>query len=73
MWKDPIVDEIRAIRRKHTEKFGGDVRAICEDLRRREQESGREFVTFADQPAAPVFAPLPNTTAPADASTNSPI
>jgi len=30
---------------EHTRKFGGDLRRICEDLRRIEQESGHEVVS----------------------------
>lgn len=71
MWTDPIVDEIRAIRRKHTDKFGGDIRAICEDFQKRERESNRKFVTFSVQPTNAVYAPLPDSTAQSDASTAS--
>ncbi len=59
MWIDPIVEEIRAARRRHTDKFSGDVRAICEDIRKREQESGRKFVTFAQNSTKAIVAPLP--------------
>lgn len=73
MWKDPIVEEIREIRHQLTEKFDGDLAAMFEDLRKREQESGREFVTFTDRPANPIVVPMPNATAPTDNSANSPI
>ena len=43
MIDDPIVNEIRRIRRKYAELFDNDLHAICEDLRRQERESGREF------------------------------
>ncbi|HUT89947.1 MAG TPA: hypothetical protein VMY37_10640 [Thermoguttaceae bacterium] len=42
MIDDPIVNEIRRIRRKYAELFDNDLHAICEDLRRQERESGRE-------------------------------
>ena len=70
MWFDPIVEEIRAIRRKHTDKFDGDVQAICKDFRKRQQESNRKIVTFRDRaeiapipplPAAPTHPELPTT------------
>jgi hypothetical protein len=67
MWVDPIVEEIRAIRRKHTDKFGGDVHAICEDFRKRERESNRTFVTFP-KPSSGVLAPLPGSVTQSDAS-----
>ena len=52
MRDDPIVEEIRRIRQQHTEKFNGDLHAICEDLRRQERESGREYVSFPPRPVA---------------------
>jgi hypothetical protein len=45
MIDDPIVNEIRQIRRAYAEKFNNDLHAICEDLRRQERESNREFGT----------------------------
>ena len=45
MIDDPIVSEIRQIRRAYAERFNNDLHAICEDLRRQEQESDREFRT----------------------------
>lgn len=35
---DPIVEEIRANRMAHTQKFDGDLKLICEDLRRIQKE-----------------------------------
>ncbi|MGH7199635.1 MAG: hypothetical protein ACREJB_03460 [Planctomycetaceae bacterium] len=46
MRNDPIVDEVRRVRQEHTDKFHGDLHAICEDLRRREREPGRRYVSF---------------------------
>ena len=43
MIDDPIVKDIRRIRREYAEQFNNDLHAICEDLRRQERESGREF------------------------------
>jgi len=42
MRNDPIVDEIRRVRQEHTDKFNGDLHAICEDIRRQE----REYVSY---------------------------
>jgi len=49
MLNDPIVNEIRAIRRAHAEKFDNDLHALCEELRRQERESSREFRTPEDR------------------------
>lgn len=35
---DPIVEEIRKTRREHAAKFNYDLKAICNDFRRREIE-----------------------------------
>jgi hypothetical protein len=44
MTYDPITEEIRAIRRELAAKFGNDLRAITEDLRRQEATSGRKYI-----------------------------
>jgi hypothetical protein len=41
---DPIVEEVRAIRMKHTRKFQGDLKLICEDLRRVQAEFPKRVV-----------------------------
>jgi hypothetical protein len=46
MWNDPIVEEARRIREEHAARFDYDLRAIFEDLRRRQQEGGRSVVSF---------------------------
>ena len=45
MIDDPIVNEIRQIRRAYAERFDNDIHAICADLRRQERGSDREFRT----------------------------
>jgi hypothetical protein len=50
---DPVLAEIRQIRAAHSDRFGGDVRAILDDLRRREQQSGRKLVSRAVDPPPP--------------------
>ena len=47
MIPDPT-DEIRAIRRKLAAEFGNDLHRIAEETRRRQRESGREFLTLPD-------------------------
>ena len=46
MWKDEIVEEVRKAREEYAAKFNHDIDAIYKDIKRREAESGREFVTF---------------------------
>ena len=52
MRDDPIVNEIRQGRKEHSRRFHFDLHAICDDLRRQERESGREYVSpSAESPA----------------------
>ena len=45
MWEDPIVAEVRKIRQKLAAKFHYDVRAIAEDARKSEGQSGHPIVS----------------------------
>nr|VFK57166.1 MAG: hypothetical protein BECKTUN1418F_GA0071002_11063 [Candidatus Kentron sp. TUN]VFK60147.1 MAG: hypothetical protein BECKTUN1418D_GA0071000_11177 [Candidatus Kentron sp. TUN]VFK65002.1 MAG: hypothetical protein BECKTUN1418E_GA0071001_11003 [Candidatus Kentron sp. TUN] len=46
MWKAPIVEEIHKIREEHAARFNDDLKAIYQDIKQLEKESGREFVTL---------------------------
>jgi hypothetical protein len=46
MLNDPIVEDIRRVRRAHALQFDNDLAAIVADLRRLERESGRRYVNF---------------------------
>jgi len=46
MFDDPIVEDIRRVRRAHASQFDDDLAAIVADLRRLEAESGRSYVNF---------------------------
>jgi hypothetical protein len=50
---DPIVDEVRAIRAAYARRFGYDLDAIFEDVRRRERESGTKTITLPPRPVEP--------------------
>jgi hypothetical protein len=58
-WVDPIVEEIRRIRKEHAARFDYDIHRICEDIRR-EQEldkaSGIEYVTLKPRSPSPVVS-----------------
>ena len=45
MCRDPIVEEVRRIREELAARFGYNVRAIAEDARKRERESGRKVIS----------------------------
>lgn len=42
--RDPIVEEVRKYRMEHTRRFGGDLAAICADLRKVQEVSGSRVV-----------------------------
>lgn len=45
MWKDEILEEIYKIREEHAKAFNYDLQAICDDLRRKQAESGRQIIS----------------------------
>lgn len=45
-WQDEIVAEIRAVREAYAKRFDYDVKAICEDLQRRQAEGGHKVVSL---------------------------
>lgn len=56
---DPIVDEVRRVGEAYFAQFHFDLRAVCEDLRRRSAEAGRETVTLPPRPAQPATSQKP--------------
>jgi hypothetical protein len=51
MWKDEIVEEVREARRAHAAAHGHELRRIFEDLKRKQDASGRSVVTLQPRPA----------------------
>lgn len=52
-WVDPIVAEVRAARERIVAAVGGDLHALCEQLRAREASAGRIPVRHAPHPPRP--------------------
>lgn len=46
MLEDPILKEIRRIRQEHSTRFDHDLDRIYQDLKRRQEESGRRYVCY---------------------------
>ena len=44
MWKDPIVEEVRAVREDHAARFGHDFMAIYDDPKQTERQTHRKVV-----------------------------
>ena len=47
---DEIVDEVHRIRDAYAAKFDYDLKRIVEDVRRRQRESGRQYVKLPPKP-----------------------
>ena len=47
MFRDPIVEEVRAIREAFAKEHGYDVKAIVRALQREEAESGRRVTSLS--------------------------
>jgi LDH2 family malate/lactate/ureidoglycolate dehydrogenase len=47
---DPLVDEVRKAGQAYIDSFKGDRKAMLEDLRRRQQEEGRQVVKLPSKP-----------------------
>jgi hypothetical protein len=48
---DPIVDEIRAVRRELASRFGDDINALCDFLAEREVQHKERLVNYEPRPA----------------------
>ena len=46
MWQDPVVEETRNLREQYAEKFNHDIDAIFADIRKRQEQSKRQRVSF---------------------------
>ncbi len=51
MFKDSIVEDVRATRQKHAARFNFDLQKIAEDFKKKERQSGRKLVSFPSKPA----------------------
>ena len=44
--KDPIVEEVRRVRDEYARQFNYNLDAICDDLRKKQDQKGRKVVSF---------------------------
>ena len=47
-WHDPVVEEVRRVREQQAAALDYDLRALFERARRRQKQSKRKTVSFAD-------------------------
>ena len=47
-WHDPVVEEVRRVREQHAAALDYDLKALFERARRRQKQSKRKTVSFAD-------------------------
>jgi hypothetical protein len=50
MWTDEIVEEVRRAREAHAAANGNNLRLIFQDLKQRQDASGRKAVTLQPRP-----------------------
>lgn len=50
MWTDEIVEEVRRAREAHSAANGNNLRRIFQDLKQRQDASGRKAVTLQPRP-----------------------
>ena len=53
MWKDPVVEEVRAVRERQARALNFDVKKIVAQAKRKQRKSGRRLVSFAGSKDAP--------------------
>ena len=46
MNEDPIVEEVRKARDEYAKKFDYDLDAICRDLQKKQEQPGKQVVSF---------------------------
>ena len=51
MWRDEIVEEVRKARDEYAAKFNYDLRAIAQDLREKQEASGKTIVRLKSKKA----------------------
>lgn len=51
MFKDPIVEEVRAARQKHAALFNFDLKKIAQDLKKKQAQSKRRIVSYPPKAA----------------------
>ncbi len=49
MWEDEILEEIHKIREEHAKSLNYDIKAICEDWRKRQQHSHQKIVNLSSK------------------------
>ena len=51
---DSTIADIHKTRERISDDFGGDIKAISDDARKRQEQSGRRTVSYADSPSKSV-------------------
>ena len=52
IFRDPIVEEVREVKRRLAEEFSGDVRAMLKDAQKKQTRGGRKLVAAPPPKAA---------------------
>ncbi len=49
MWEDEILEEIHKIREEHAKSLNYDLKAICEDWRKRQKQTHQKIVNLSSK------------------------
>lgn len=49
MWENEILEEIHKIREEHAKSLNYDIKAMCEDWRKRQQHSDHKIVNLSSK------------------------
>ncbi len=44
MWEDEVLEEIHKIREEHAKAFNYDLKAMCDDLRKKQTQTDRKII-----------------------------
>ena len=55
MATSPIIQEIHKIREEYAKRFGDDLKALCDDARKKQGRDGRKVVLAHPKPVNPKF------------------
>jgi hypothetical protein len=60
MWEDPIVEEVRKIRKEQSERFDFDLEKIFQNLKQQEKNSGKSYASYPPKLLEPVASGKPD-------------
>jgi hypothetical protein len=60
LWEDPIVEEVRKIRKEQSERFDFDLDKIFQNLKQQEKKSGKRYASYPPKILESVAGGMPD-------------